>query len=100
MGVIINCETEEETTVPDRYGVHPVPRAITRYQFIQAVEATGRMNDLLTYIDGLSGIARQYWLNAQELNRDDQELEDARVALNVSQGAIDTVFRNALQYKR
>lgn len=75
----------------------PVPTSVTNYQFRAAVRASGKAAAFKAHHSGLSEAAQEEWSMAR-IRRNSDMVEVARVAFNVTNGAIDTLFRNATGY--
>lgn len=73
----------------------PVPFSVTRYQFFTAIRNAGRANDLRTYIQGLANGELEAWQNRNRVYRASAMIEAARVALGVTNNAVDNLFRAA-----
>lgn len=95
MGVRIDCGTKQETGTPDFQPPPGVPQAVTRYQFLAAIRNTNRASDLKTHIQGLTEAQQEPWLNRRMIFRNSAMIEAARVALGVTNNAVDNLFRNA-----
>lgn len=100
MGSQVNCATGEVTAIPDQYATPRAPRYITRYQFKAAVRAlnSSKATDLKNHIAGLDEAGQEWWADVQKIRRDSPFVEAARIALGVSQNAVNTLFINAEQY--
>lgn len=97
MGVSINCGTQEETAIPNFQAPPGVPQLVTRYQFLAAIRNTNRAADLKAHIQGLSEALQEPWLNRRFIFRNSAMIEAARVALSVTNNAVDNLFIAASQ---
>lgn len=86
---------EEEAARPSSPTVRGVPIVVTRYQFLAAIRASGRAADLKAYILTLPEGQQEAWQNKRILSRASAMIEAARVALGVSNAAVDNLFRTA-----
>lgn len=97
MGVSINCSTKQETSIPDFQPPIGLPVAVTRYQFLAAIRNSNRAADLKTHIQGLSEALQEPWLNRRLIFRNSAMIDAARVALSVTNNAVDNLFIAASQ---
>lgn len=95
MGVRIDCSTGQVTSIPDFQPPREVPRAVTRYQFLAAIRASGRAADLRAHILTLPEGQQEAWQHRRMIFRNSNMIEAARVALGVSNNAVDNLFKAA-----
>lgn len=97
MGIVVDCTTGERRVVADVPVVLPVPESVTRFQFLTAIRNAGRANDLKAYIQTLANGELEAWQNRNRIYRASPMIEAARVALGVSQNAVNNLFIAASQ---